>query len=200
MTRILAVDESKLTPTGRDLLEYAKQNGAPDHRIVGIYAHGIVGEAFFEFWNKLMGPTDLPLRLKELMRLQTSISHECGYCTSVRSKAAAAEGVDEDLIAEMLDFEFSDAFSEQEKAALRFSKTYKQGPGRLKQDAVWDDLNAHFNAAQIVELGVFCGIMNGGSPFAAALNIVSWDEVCAINPKMQSVLKRMRDREPALIE
>ncbi|WP_404478822.1 carboxymuconolactone decarboxylase family protein [Novosphingobium sp. BL-52-GroH] len=182
---------------GRRLILHARDNGAPDERIVAIYAQSKVGRAFFDLWNLAMGPTDLPLRLKELVRLQMSVSHECGYCTSVRSKAAAAEGVTEELIAEMLDFEHSDHFSDAERCALWFAKLYKFHPDRLRDDAVWDALHAQFSDAQIVELGVLLTLMNGGSDFAKSLDLVSWSEVCELNPHLARVMKRIAVREAA---
>jgi AhpD family alkylhydroperoxidase len=196
MPRLRFIDDSELTAPARALIENAKVAGAPDHRVISIYARTPMGVAFFEFWNRLMGEsTALSLRLKELVRLRISVGKECGYCTSVRSNAAKAEGVDEALIAEMLDYEFSDRFTEQERLALWFADVYREDSTIIDDDEVWAKLKARFTDEQIIELGIFVGLNVGGSGFAKALKIVTWEEACELTPELQTVLKRKHDRK-----
>lgn len=196
MPRIEPLSPEEMSAEARTLIDKAKLNGTPDHRVISIYARNPLGIAHFEaFFKQVAEPTDLSIRLKELIRLQISVSNECGYCTVMRSTAAEAEGVTEDLVAEMLDFEFSDAFSEAEKVALRFADTYKHRPDELAEDTLWEALKSNFTDSQIIELGLLCGRFVGGSPFVKAMQLVSWAEACEVTPKLQEVLRRKRLRE-----
>ena len=44
----------------------------------------------------------LPHKLKEMCRIRISVAHRCGYCSTVRSHVARAEGLTEDLVNEVL--------------------------------------------------------------------------------------------------
>jgi AhpD family alkylhydroperoxidase len=197
MPRLRPIDETEITAPARVLIDHAKANGAPDHRVVSIYARTPIGVAFFEFWNKLMGETTLPIRLKELVRLRLSVGAACDYCAGMRSRAAKAEGVDEALIAEMLDYEFSDRFSGAERTALWFADLYRTQPASIDDDQVWATLKAHFTDEQIIELGIFVGLNAGGSGFAKALQLLSPTDVCEVTPELQAMLARRQARVAA---
>ncbi len=195
MSRIQPIEDHEQTDETRNLIAYAQRNGAPDPRIVAIYTRSEAGRAFFEFWNKLMASKALPLRLKELVRLRASVSHECGYCTTVRSAAARDEGVTEDLIAEMFDYEYSDRFTHQERAAMQFIDSYKKDLNFIDDDAVWTELRRHFTDPQIIELNILAQLLSSGSGFVKALQLVSWDEACSLTPEIQAVIRRRKQRE-----
>jgi AhpD family alkylhydroperoxidase len=40
----------------------------------------------------------LPHKLKEMCRIKISVAHQCGYCSTVRSHVAKAEGLTEDMV------------------------------------------------------------------------------------------------------
>lgn len=197
MSRIRPVEGAEITDEIAALLDHARREGAPDARVVSIYAHSPVGVAFFQFWNKVMGPSSLPIRIKELVRIYNSAGAECAYCTIVRSESAKAEGVTEDLLAEMMDYRFSDAFDERERAALDFAETYRTAPEDLKQDALWARLRERFSDAEIIELAILCMLTTGGGAFVKALDLASWTEVCELSPKIAEVAARKRAREQA---
>ena len=114
------------------------------------------------------------------------MAHRCGYCSTVRSKVARAEGLTEDKIAQLSDFESSDDFSEREKAALRYAALFKSGDGAIDSDAVYDELRRHFSEEEIIELGLFCAETDGAGKFVRSLSVLTWDEAVEINPDLKA--------------
>jgi AhpD family alkylhydroperoxidase len=57
-----------------------------------------LGIAWVEYWNKLLYQGVLPHKLKEMCRIKISVAHQCGYCSTLRSTVAKAEGLTEDMI------------------------------------------------------------------------------------------------------
>src|SRR5262249_7824528 len=55
-------------------------------------------QAWVEYWNKLLYQGLLPHKLKEMCRIKISVAHQCGYCSTVRSNVAKAEGLTESMI------------------------------------------------------------------------------------------------------
>jgi AhpD family alkylhydroperoxidase len=164
--------------------------------MAAIFVRSPVGIAYLRLWNQLTGVTDLPLRLKELIRIQVAIARECGYCATVRSKTAAAEGVTEDLIAEMMDYAFSDQFSAAEKIALKFADIYKDQPARVATDeSLWQELKQHFSEVQIIELCIFLTINVGGGRLTQAADLLTWEQACELQPKLREGMRRKAERQ-----
>lgn len=185
MPRLRYIDENEQTDETRRLIASAERTGAPDPRIVSIMVRSPAGQAWVKYWTTLLYHGILPNRLKELCRIAISVAHECGYCSTVRSKVAQEEGLDESIIAELPSFETSDKFDAREKAALRYAQLFKQGDGAIDSDAVYTELQKTFSDEEIIELGLFCGEVDGVGKFARSMSVVSWDEACAIVPMLQ---------------
>src|SRR5215467_1907396 len=98
MPRLRYIEESEHTPLTRELIESAKRTGAPDPRVVSLMTRSLLGIAWVEYWNKLLYQGVLPHKLKEMCRIKISVAHQCGYCSTVRSNVAKAEGLTEDMI------------------------------------------------------------------------------------------------------
>src|SRR5262249_14262158 len=126
----------------------------------------------------------LPHRLKEMCRIRISMAHQCGYCSTVRSNVAKAEGLTEDTINDLYSYETSNHFTPREKAALRYADLFKQGEHAIDKDDVYRDLASHFNDEEIIELGLLCAQTDGVGKFVKSLNVLSWAEACALNPKL----------------
>jgi AhpD family alkylhydroperoxidase len=180
------IEESEKTPHTRDLIESAKRTGAPDPRVVSLMTRGKLGIAWVEYWNKLLYQGVLPHRLKEMCRIRISVAHQCGYCSTVRSNVARAEGLTEDMIGDLFDYAGSKHFSAREKAALRYAELFKQGEHAIDRDEVYAELAKHFGDEEIIELGLFCAEVDGVGKFVKSLNVLSWEEACALNPKLKA--------------
>ncbi|MGB6996170.1 MAG: carboxymuconolactone decarboxylase family protein [Pseudolabrys sp.] len=184
MPRLRYIEESEKTPHTRELIESAKRTGAPDPRVVSIMTRSQVGAGWVEFWNKVLYQGVLPHKLKEMCRIRISVAHQCGYCSTVRSSVATAEGLTEDMINDLLNFENSQYFTPREKAALRYADLFKQGEHAIDRDDVYRDLSNHFSDEEIIELGLLCAQTDGVGKFVKSLNVLSWEEACELNPKL----------------
>ncbi|MEM9030807.1 MAG: carboxymuconolactone decarboxylase family protein [Pseudomonadota bacterium] len=81
----------------------------------------------------------------------TSLSNGCRYCSAHTFKNGADNGVPQDKLQALWEFERSSLFSEAERAALRIALSGGQCPSSA-DPADMDILRAHFSAAQIVEI------------------------------------------------
>jgi len=191
MPRVRYIEESEKTPYIRELIESAKRTGAPDPRVVSLMTRSKAGIAWVEYWNKLLYQGVLPHKLKEMCRIRISAAHECGYCSTVRSNVAKAEGLTEDMVTDvLLGYDQSKYFSEREKAALRYADLFKQGEHAIDKDEVYDELRRHFNDEEIIELGLFCAETDGAGKLVKSLNVLSWEEACELNPKLAQRVQR----------
>jgi AhpD family alkylhydroperoxidase len=126
----------------------------------------------------------LPHKLKEMCRIRISVAHQCGYCSTVRSNVAKAEGLTEEIINDLSNYESSKHFTPREKAALRYADLFKQGEHAIDKDEVYQDLSRHFSDEEIIELGLLCAQTDGVGKLVKSLNVLSWEEACALNPKL----------------
>ena len=196
MPRLRFIDEAEKTARDREMIESARRTGAPDPRVVSIMLRNPkAGAAWVEYWNKLLYDGLLPHKLKEMCRIKISVAHQCGYCSTVRSHVAKGEGLSEDLVAQLFDYESSERFSEREKAALRYADAFKRGEHAIDSDAVFAELHKHFSDEEIIELGLFCAETDGVGKFVRSLNVISWQEACALDPKLADVAAPKLERE-----
>jgi len=184
MPRLRYIEDSEKTPHTRELIESAKKTGAPDPRVVSIMTRSAVGTAWVECWNKVLYTGLLPHRLKEMCRIKISVAHQCGYCSTVRSNVAKAEGLTEDMIDALNDYQNSKLFTPREKAALRYAELFKQGEHAIDKDEVYDELRKSFSEEEIIELGMLCAQTDGVGKLVKSLNMLSWEDACALNPKL----------------
>ena len=115
-----------------------------------------------------------------------SVAHQCGYCSTVRSKVAKADGLTEEIIDDLSNHETSERFTPREKAALRYADLFKQGEHAIDKDEVYLDLSRHFSDEEIIELGLLCAQSDGVGKLVKSLNVLSWEDACALNPKLVS--------------
>src|SRR5271168_924513 len=111
MPRLRYIEDSEKTAHTSELIESAKRTGAPDPRVVSLMTRSKIGVAWVEYWNKLLYQGILPHKLKEMCRIKISVAHQCGYCSTVRSNVAKAEGLTEIMISDLFDHAGSKHFS-----------------------------------------------------------------------------------------
>ena len=185
MPRIDYVDEETISDEARELIESANETGAPDPRCVRIYVKNKdAGVEWVKYWNSLLYGGVLPHALKELCRIYISIDHECGYCSTVRSKRGIAEGVTEEKVAALMHFDTSNLFTDKEKIALSYARKFKTNVAEIDNDDIYILLKKTFSEEEIIELGMLCAQTDGVGKFAKSLNIVSWEDACIINPNI----------------
>jgi AhpD family alkylhydroperoxidase len=190
MPRIGYIEESKKTPQIRAMIEAAEKTGAPDPRVVNIMTRSEVGSAWVDCWNKTLYKGVLPHKLKEMCRIKISVAHRCGYCSTVRSNVAKAEGLTEDMINDLLGaYRNSKYFTPGEKAALHYAELFKQGEHAIDRDEVYEELKRYFSDEEIIELGLLCGMTDGVGKLVKSFNVLSWDDACDLNPKLAQSMK-----------
>lgn len=183
MSRIAEFETGAELPEGaEEILGIAETKGAPDPRMARVLVRSPAGVAFLKYWAGALYEGELPHRLKEIVRIFLSASQGCAYCSVVRSKQGAAEGINDDLLLALDDIQTNPHLSETERAALRFADRFKRG--EADDEAVFSELHEHFTETEILELGLFCGTVVGIGSFGKLLHVVSWDEVCSIDPEM----------------
>ena len=77
---------------------------------------------------------------------------------------------DEAKLQSLEDFETSPHFSERERVALRYTDAICWNPSAA-DDAMWEQLHAHFTEPELVELGSFIGYIAGGQRWIRTLGI-----------------------------
>lgn len=183
--RLTPLPKEEATGTQRLLIEACEYNGAPDPLCASIYVRSEAGRNWLRGWNELLNGGILPVPLKEMCRVLISIKHFCGYCSTVRSRISIEQGLTEEKLMKMEEFETSDMFDVREKAALRFATAFKLSDDAIDNDDVYEDLKKHFSEEEIIELGLLCAETDGVGKFARSLRMRTWDEACDIQPGLR---------------
>lgn len=169
--RIPYVDAALITdPAMRAEFERAAREGAPRPESHAIRAH--VPAVFWSFanaWNDTFVQGVCDHAIKELCRLYVSQAVNCNYCGNQRSLKAQAQGLVEDDVLALLDFDKAERFNPRQKAALRLAEAITWG--LESSDELWAGLNAHFETPQIVELGFFIGLTMGQQRWNRLINM-----------------------------
>jgi uncharacterized peroxidase-related enzyme len=108
-------------------------------------------EAFARLVGVITGPGLVDQGLKQLVALVASGVSGCRYCQAHTASLARNYGVDTDRVAHVWEFEQSDLFSDQERAALRLARDAAQQPSQASP-AHFEALAPHFDEKQIVEI------------------------------------------------
>src|SRR5512134_1505409 len=168
--RISYVPLEKMTPEMRAEMDRCARMGTPRPESSAVRAH--VPGAFWAFansWRDIFHTGVCDHAIKELCRLYVSRSVVCEFCGNQRSTKAAAGGVMEDHVRDLIDFEKSVRYTEHEKAALAYAEAITW---RLEtDDAFWERLYRHFSEPELVELGCFIALTMGQQSWLRLLNI-----------------------------
>jgi len=168
--RISYVDPGRMDPEMQKEMDRCRREGTPRPESSAVRAH--VPAAFWAFansWRDIFKNGVCDHAIKELCRLYVSRSVQCEYCGNQRSIKAAAKGVIEEQVRDLLDFEKSPNYGERQKAALAYAEAITW---RLDtDDAFWDRLHRHFTEPELVELGCFIALTMGQQSWLRLLNI-----------------------------
>lgn len=89
--------------------------------------------------------------LKRLVGYIASTAAGCRYCQMHAAHGAHSQGVAADKITKAWEFDTCALFSDAERAALRVAEAGARSPSEVT-DALFEDLRAHYNDDQIVEI------------------------------------------------
>lgn len=101
----------------------------------------------------------LPARTRELIALMVSWLNACERCVETHAAMAGTLGVDRATLNDLVDFARSPHFVPSERAALAAAVALTREP-RALPPAVRADLEAHFDAGEIVEIVALVGAYN----------------------------------------
>jgi alkylhydroperoxidase family enzyme len=110
-------------------------------------------------------------RLMELVRLRIAFHNQCRSCMSIRYQSAIDDGLTEDAVCSLERPVDATDLTEAERAALRFADFFATNHLAI-DDAVYDELRAHFTEDQLVALGLHCAFCVGLGRLAATWHVV----------------------------
>lgn len=157
MSRISLIGRSRATGAAREAFErkIAERGNIPN--MYRVFAHRpwllTTMDAHFA---AVMGSGTVPLRLKEMLALQTSLENQSRYCSASHTILAERTGATKEQIARLRDFE-NGPFDEKEKAALRFGLQMTRDANGVS-DAVFGALAEHFDEGERVEIAAVVGL------------------------------------------
>ena len=108
----------------------------------------------------------------------TSVANGCQYCSAHTFKNGADNGVPQDKLEALWEFETNPIFSEAERAALRVAVTGGQCPSYATPEDM-AELRRHFNEAQIVEIGAVIALFGFNNRWNALMETDVEDSVTA---------------------
>lgn len=185
MSRIPAMEGEPDDIMVAEVLAFAEKHGAPGPEMARVVAQTRTTAYVMKAWTRLHFGGALPHRLKELVRIRLSVVAKCGYCSSIQTERSRAEGLSDEAVEAMTEFETSPHFTEKEKAALRYADRFEAD--KVASDEVYDELRRHFSNEEILELGMLCALTMGMGRFARSLDVRTWSEACAIRPALSSI-------------
>ncbi|WP_305969101.1 MULTISPECIES: carboxymuconolactone decarboxylase family protein [unclassified Mameliella] len=106
----------------------------------------------------------------------TSLANGCEYCSAHTFKNGADNGVPQDKLEALWEFETSPLFSEGERAALRVAMTGGQCPSYATPEDM-AILREHFSEAQIVEIGAVIALFGFNNRWNALMQTDLEDSV-----------------------
>ena len=90
----------------------------------------------------------------------------------LNSAVGRTQGITEEQLAELAEFERSAAFDARDKAVLRCAEEMSRAPADVSDEA-FDQLARHFDTAQVVELVAMIAFENFRARFNRALHVES---------------------------
>ena len=119
-------------------------------------------------------------RIKEILRLRLSTLHGCAFCNRGNTKSARDAGVTEEQIARIGE-PGADCFDARETAVIDLAgeMAMQNMAGHLSPD-LHARLAAHFDDAEIVELGMVAAVLTGMAKMLFVYDLVSREAACPI--------------------
>jgi uncharacterized peroxidase-related enzyme len=108
--------------------------------------------------------------LRALVTVRVSQINHCAFCVDFNSMRVLQQEGQEAKLDDVHDFETSNAFTEQEKAAMAYAEAMTFSDRNVTDEMV-DRLRPHFDDDAIVELTALIAFQNASSKFNAALDL-----------------------------
>ena len=160
--RVPPANNLSLTEEERMIPKNAELTGAPGPTFYNTLAHKPeIMKGYAHLWNSIFYDGEVDHKLKELVRISIVNTFACGYCTNVRSNVAKRAGLKEEKIRSLEDFETSPAFTEKERAAIRYARIFATDINKAKDPKVYSEFRKYFNDGEAVELESLIALTEG---------------------------------------
>lgn len=117
--------------------------------------------------------TGLAPALLAAVNLRVSLINGCAYCIDMHSRELRDLGVSNDKIALVpVWHEAGDLFDAREKAALAWAETVTHVATTGVPDTAYQDVSAHFDDKELVDLTIAIGLMNAYNRMAISFRSV----------------------------
>ncbi|HLK47605.1 MAG TPA: carboxymuconolactone decarboxylase family protein [Bryobacteraceae bacterium] len=113
-------------------------------------------KTFIPFYGAVVGPGSVDRRTKELVYLTCSLTNHCAYCSAAHTASGKKAGISDDEI-RAIQNEQDAGFSASERAAIRYARELTRAADAPQSR---DELFAHFNNEQIVEITLVAALAN----------------------------------------
>jgi AhpD family alkylhydroperoxidase len=173
LARINKVPEREAGPFGRFAYGLSRRRFGEVAEPLTVMAHHprlLLGYGMFELAFERSNLVDR--HLKSLVVLKAATMVGCEFCIDIGSALSRAEGVTQEQLRDLPDFERSEAFSLLEKLVLRYVAAVTRTPADVP-DELFDALREHFSEAQLVELTTALALENYRARFNHAFGVGS---------------------------
>jgi uncharacterized peroxidase-related enzyme len=170
MSRITRIPRSQAVGPVREAFEgkIAERGNIPNMYRVFAHRPWLLSTMDAHF-AAVMGSGTVPLKLKEMLALQTSRENASRYCSASHTILAEKTGSTKEQIGSLRDFE-DGPFTDKEKAALRFGLQMTRNATEVS-DEVFSELRRHFDEGEIVEIASVVGLFNYFNRFNEAFRL-----------------------------
>jgi len=147
----------------------------------GAHAPELIDFTLNDFYQKIFYAGRVETKYKELARLRMSLGHGCRSCNLGNTQGTLAAGYTMDQI-EAIEGDRS-VFSEAEQAVLALADEFLMTnlKGHLDPD-LYARLRAHFDDAQILELGTVMSYLGGLAKLLFVFDMAEKEDYCPFRP------------------
>ncbi|HKD18923.1 MAG TPA: carboxymuconolactone decarboxylase family protein [Thermoanaerobaculia bacterium] len=170
MARISLVGRSRTSGAAKEAFErkIAERGNIPNMYRVFAHRPWLLTTMDVHF-AAVMGSGTVPLKLKEMLALQTSLENRSRYCSASHTLLAERTGSTPAQIAALRDVD-GGPFTDREKAALRFGLHMTRDANAVPEP-VFAALREHFDEGEIVEIAAVVGLFAYFNRFNNALGL-----------------------------
>lgn len=170
MPRVTPLPSSALPPEQAALYETFASGYADFRDQAAALAHVPAAlDGLYGMLLRLRAEAAVPLRHIELAVVTVSKINLCAYCVAHHQPLLGVEGVPDDAIAGLPDFDHP-AFDATDRLVVEYARLVTETPGRIR-DGVFERLREVFSERQIVELTLRIALAGFFNRFNDALQI-----------------------------
>ena len=161
--------------------------GEPAFIEVMAAAPELLGFVMGSFYQSIFFEGRVAERYKQLARLRLSLAHGCKSCNLQNTIGSREAGFTDAQLA-AIESDDRSSFTPAEQAVLALAdEMVLTNPGGRMDKTSYDALRAHFDDAQICELGVVMGVIGGMAKMAFVYDLVEKEATCPFVPGRASM-------------